>query len=314
MSHIWLALVLIILSSPTPDLKADFHKSLYVLFVVLCKVMFSIQVNDLSDRGEDDAAGKKRWIFYLPKYMGISIPIVLITAGLAVTILASGSIKVILLYIAAILLGLAYSLRPVRFKEHGLWGLFVYSLAAAIIYVLVPWAWFEASLTLLLCLFIAVFSDKWVQIHFHQIVDCQSDLKNGTQTYAVRAGLERTRKSLRFVSLIASFSIIGLLVYVTLFAKQEIQLKTIILAVSTVVVASSGIYVKISKQKIENESYLVKELSWIYLGLTYLAFCVLPPVGFIFFALKEPLMWILVTLSTLSLLGISWHSFRYRYS
>jgi 4-hydroxybenzoate polyprenyltransferase len=276
--------------------------------------MFSIQINDICDKKEDDAAGKMRWIGYLPKYMGIIISILLIMAGLTTVILASGSIKVILSYTATILLGLFYSLRPVRFKERGIWGLFVYALAATIIYVLVPWTWFDSSLILLIFLFSTVMSDKWVQLNFHQIVDYHADLKNGTQTFAVRVGLKRTRSILQLASLFASFSMLSVLVYATFFVIEEKMLQIIILVMSTAIVAVSGIHVKILNKKTKSSSNLIKELPWIYLGLTYLLFCVIPPVGFIFLALKEPLMWIIVVLSALSLLGISLHSISYKYS
>lgn len=314
MSHLWLPLLLIILSSSASDLKTNSISSLYLFFIVLCKVMFSIQINDICDKKEDDAAGKMRWIGYLPKYMGIIISILLIVTGLTTVILASGSIKVILSYTATILLGLFYSLRPVRFKERGIWGLFVYALAATIIYVLVPWTWFDSSLILLIFLFSTVMSDKWVQLNFHQIVDYHADLKNGTQTYAVRVGLKRTRSILRLASLFASFSMLSVLVYATFFVIEEKMLQIIILVMSTAIVAASGIYVRILNKKTKSSSDLIKELPWLYLGLTYLLFCVIPPVGFIFLALKEPLMWIIVVLSALSLLGISLHSIRYKYS
>jgi 4-hydroxybenzoate polyprenyltransferase len=314
MSHLWFPLLLIILAGSTSSLKASAVSSLYLFFVVLCKVMFSIQINDICDKKEDDAAGKTRWIGYLPKYWGIIISIFLAAAGLTTVTLASGSMKVILSYTATLLLGLLYSLRPVRFKERGIWGLFSYALAATIIYVLVPWTWFDSSWILLIFLFVTVMSDKWVQLNFHQIVDYHADLKNETQTFAVRAGLKRTRSILQSASLFASFSMLSVLIYAMFFVIQEKMLLIIILVMSTATVAASGIYVRILNKKTKSSSDLVKELPWIYLGLTYLLFCVLPPVGFIFLALKEPLMWILVVLSTSSLLGISLHSVSYKYS
>lgn len=313
MSHLWFPLLLIILGGSTSSLDASAISSLYLFFVVLCKVMFSIQINDICDKKEDVAAGKTRWIGYLPKYMGIAISILLVVAGLTTLILASGSMKVVLSYTATLLLGLLYSLRPVRFKERGIWGLFVYALAATIIYVLVPWTWFDSSPILLIFLFVTVMSDKWVQLNFHQVVDYNADLKNGTQTFAVRVGLKRTRSILRLASLFASFSILSVLAYAAFFVIEEKILQIIILVVSTTTIAASGIYVRIINKTTKNSSDLVKELPWIYLGLAYLIFCVLPPVGFIFLALKEPLMWITAVLSTSSLLGISLHSISYKY-
>ena len=141
MSHLWLSLSVIIHSYSTFDLKIDFYSSLYLFFVVYCKVMFSIQINDLSDRKEDGAAGKKRWILTLPRSMGVFLSILVIAAGIIVIILASGSILVISSYAATILLALAYSLRPLRFKERGISGIIVYAAAATVIYVIVPWTW-----------------------------------------------------------------------------------------------------------------------------------------------------------------------------
>jgi 4-hydroxybenzoate polyprenyltransferase len=313
MSHLWFPLLLIILAGSPSSLQASALSSFYLFFVVLCKVMFSIQINDICDKKEDDAAGKMRWIGYLPKYWGMIIAIFLVVAGLTIVILASGSMKVILSYTATLLLGLFYSLRPVRFKERGIWGLFVYALAATIIYVLVPWAWFDSSVILLIFLFVTIMSDKWVQLNFHQIVDYNADLKNGTQTFAVRVGLKRTRSILRWASLFASFSMLSVLVYTAFFVIQKKMPQIIILVISTVTVAASGIYVRIQNNTTKSSSELVKELPWIYLGLTYLLFCMLPPIGFFFLALKEPLMWITTILSASSLLGISLHSISYKY-
>lgn len=314
MSHLWLSLVLILLSRSTPDLKADFTASLYLFVVVLCKVMFSLQINDICDRKEDNAEGKKRWINMLPKSIGVLISTIFIAIGFTIVILASGSIKVIAAYTATTLLGLFYSLKPIRFKERGILGIFVYALTATTIYVLVPWTWLNSSLILLFILFIAVMSDKWVQLHFHQIIDYQADYKNGIRTYAVRLGLKRTRSSLQAASFFASLSLVILLIYIVFFMNHVIPLKMIIVAVSTSVVAAAGAYVKNLKKKKRSVTDLVRELPGIYLGLTYLLFYVLPPIGFFFLALKEPLIWVLVILSAFALFGQSFHSIRYKYS
>ncbi|MBN1221956.1 MAG: UbiA family prenyltransferase [Candidatus Aminicenantes bacterium] len=314
MAHLWLSVAAILLSDSHIDLKTGFYGSIFLFFIVLCKVMFSIQVNDLCDQKEDTTAGKKRWIFYVPKSLGIAITMAWAAAGFAIIILTRGSVPVILSYATTILFGLFYSLPPVRFKERGIWGLIVYALAATIIYVLVPWAWFESSLVLLIFLLFTVFTDKWVQLHFHQVVDYQADLKNETQTYAVKKGPEQTRKTLRIASSSASFSMVGLLGYIIFFTQQEALLKMILGASVISVVAASGIYIRMAKKKSKHVSELIRELPWTYLGLTYLVFSVLPPVGFVCLAMKESLMWIIAALSSLSLLGISLHSLKYKYS
>lgn len=287
----------------------NFYSALYLSFAVLCKVMFSIHINDLSDREEDDAAGKKRWILTLPRSMGIFLSILVIAAGIIVVILASGSILVITPYTATILLALAYSLKPLRFKERGISGIIVYAAAATVIYVIVPWTWFGSNPSLLLFLILVVFSDKWVQLHFHQIVDYNVDLKTGTQTYAVRVGLERARATLQIAALAASLLMIGLLSFFLFFLQHGSSIRVVILAIATSIIATSGIFAR----KKKNWSILIQELPWIYLGLTYLTFCLLPPIILAYSALREPLIWILVILSILSFLGISRHSIKYKY-
>jgi 4-hydroxybenzoate polyprenyltransferase len=314
MSHLWLPLFLINYAGVESDLKANFKASLFLFFVVLCKVMFSIQINDICDRKEDDAAGKIRWIGYLPKSIGTIISILLVAVGLTTAFLVSNSWKVILAYSATILLGLFYSLRPVRFKERGGWGLIAYALAATLIYAVVPWMWFESSLVLLIFLFVVVFADKWVQLHFHQVVDYQADLRNRTQTFAVKFGLDRTRKTLRLAAATASLFIMLLIVYSTLFLISETFLQVLAATSVLVILAAAGTYVSILKRKKRHVSDLVKELPWVYLGLTYLAFCILPPIGFTYMAFSEPLMGIIAALSALSLMSISWHSVQYKYS
>lgn len=314
MSHLWLSVAVILLLGSVSDLKEDFFISLYLFFVVLFKVMFSIQVNDLCDKQSDEAVGKRRWIFHLPLFAGIAISLGLIVAGFAIIILTNGSIQVILAYSTSILFGLFYSLPPVRFKERGIWGLMAYALAATLIYVLVPWVWLGSSLVLLVFLVATVYLDKWVQLNFHQIVDYQADLKNQVQTYAVKVGLEQTRNTLRMAALLASLSMLLLLIYILFFSIPETLPKIALAATVILIVAASSIYTRILKKNTKQASDLVRELPWIYLGLTYLVFCLLPPVVFFYLALKEPLMGVVTALSALSLLGISWHSIRYKYS
>jgi 4-hydroxybenzoate polyprenyltransferase len=314
MSHLWFPLALINLAESGADPRANFVASLLLFFVVLCKVMFSIQINDITDREEDAAAGKTRWIGSLPKGIGIFLTMVLAAAGLVIVIAGNGSVKVVLAYLATVLLGLFYSLRPARFKERGIWGLLVYALAATIIYVLVPWLWFNSNLLLLALLVFTVLSDKWVQLNFHQVIDYSADAESGTQTFAVRAGLERARVILKWASRIAALSMLGILVYAAFMVIQDMLLWYVITAVSIATIAASGIYIRMQKRRSDKASDLIKELPGIYLSLTYLLFCLLPPFVYIFLALKEPWMWVIAALSTYSWIGITFHSHGYKYS
>ncbi len=313
MSHLWLPLALLFLSVPTTGLKTAFDNSLALILAVLCKVQFSILVNDLSDHRIDLAVGKKRWITFLPRPAGYMIVMLFLAAGLAAVFLGRGSLRTILAYTASVLLGLSYSLKPLRFKERGTLGLLAYTLSALMIYVLVPWTWFDAGLWQLIFLAVAVGSDKWIQIHFHQVADYPADLKSATRTYAVQAGLERARSSLKRASLIASFCLLSMIAYVIVLTSHSMILAIVLLALTAATIAVSKIYADRSKNpQSPSSSALTRELPWIYLGLTYLVFFVLPPVLFLFSALKEPRIWILVVFSLFSAAGTSWQSLRYQ--
>ena len=59
----------------------------------------------------------------------------------------------------------------------------------------------------------AVFSDKWVNLHFHQIVDHQSDSSAQTRTYAVEVGPERARQTLLPLAYLSSLIMLATLAY-----------------------------------------------------------------------------------------------------
>ncbi len=312
MSHLWLPLALLLSSVPTTGLKTAFNSSLPLILAVFCKVQFSILINDLGDRRADLAAGKKRWITFLPERLGDIIVILFLAGGVIAVFLGRGSLPTILAYAASVLFGLSYSVRPLRFKERGILGLLIYALSALCIYVMVPWTWFNARLWQLIFLTAAVGSDKWIQIHFHQVVDYHADLKSGTRTYAVQAGLQRARSALKTAAFIATFCLLSATVYVIVLARDRgIRVVLLVLAAATII--ASKVYTHRSKNpKSDSSSALTRELPWIYLGLTYLVFFALPPVLFLFFALKEPWIWALVAFSVFSAAGTSWQSLRYQ--
>jgi len=312
-STLWLPLALFMWSSFNDDLRAGFILSLYLIVAVQSWGMACILVNDLSDIEEDSGAGKDRWISNLSGNQGISIVIIAFIVGLLSIIIATGDMGTIIFYIAGSIMGSLYSMEPVRFKERGILGLLVYSLSTGLIYVLVPWMIFKSGVTLLGLLFLAVMLDKWVNLHFHQIVDYQVDFHVGIRTYAARAGIDLTRRSLRVVSLLASLSMITTIVFIIFLFKQETVWWIIIAGTSIVVVSAVGIYVKYLKEKSEDVSDLIRELPWLYLGLTYLLFRMLPPVIFTYLAIKEPIIWILAAISFLSLIAESRYTIRYKY-
>lgn len=152
-STLWLPLALFMYSDAIDDLKAAFILSLYLMLAVQCWGMACTLVNDISDIKEDSAAGKKRWITNLSENNGRLIVIIVFVIGLLSIIFSKSSSGTLISYIAASAVGALYSIKPLRFKERGILGLYVYSLSVALIYVLVPWMMFKSGTILLSLLF-----------------------------------------------------------------------------------------------------------------------------------------------------------------
>jgi 1,4-dihydroxy-2-naphthoate octaprenyltransferase len=249
----------------------------------------------------------------LPEGLGILVCTLTIFIGSLTVVVASRSLPAIGAYAATILLALFYSARPVRFKQRGILGPIVYAASATIVFVLVPWTWLSSDTWLLAFLCIAVASDKWIQLHFHQVLDFQADRGAGTRTFAVRIGLENARLALRATAFFASLCLLSLLAYTLSVLEPHPTGQVLVVLTSAAVVASCAAYVRVGKKRPHDATALVSELPWIYLALTYLLFCALPPLGFLLLAFAEPLVWPLVLLSGMSSMGLSLQLLRYEY-
>jgi hypothetical protein len=214
-------------------------------------------------------------------------------------------------FTATALLGILYSLKPVRFKERGIWGIWAYSLSAAILHALVPWALFRPALWLLPLLFSVVLAEKLAQIFFHQVVDFDSDRADKVRSYAGVAGRGKAERALRLALNIAIAADLVLLFYVLFEMKGQPLFFWLIGLAVIVAIGGSAIYVKIISKKYKTATALTQTLPWTYLGLSHVLFYALPPLLFLALALSEPEMWILAALSTLTFLGVSVNYFFY---
>ncbi|HWR97373.1 MAG TPA: UbiA family prenyltransferase [Candidatus Methanoperedens sp.] len=313
MSHLWLPCALILAVAPGEAAKAGLVGVLLLTVAVLCKVQFSILVNDLSDREDDRAAGKRRWVASLPPRVGGAVVAAVLAAGFLAVFLG-GRPWALVAYAASALLGLAYSVRPCRCKERGAAGLAVYALSATLVYVVVPWAWLGARPAPVLIALVAVGLDKVVQILFHQVVDHAADLERGTSTYAVRVGLDRARATLRRAVALTCVALAGLVGFVLRESFASPARLFALLALAAVVLAASRWHAGRSRAAAGARSTaLVRELPWSYLGLAYLAFHALPPVILALAAGEDRGLWTLALLSGLTLVVVSGQSLRYRH-
>ncbi len=311
MSQVWLPLGLILLSGTGLNPRAQLGASLLLLFAVLSKGLSSILINDLTDREIDQRAGKERWIAALPLAAGIFIPGVLLASGFLALLKAGGGMLVLTSFSATALLGILYSLKPVRFKERGIWGILAYSLSAAILNALVPWALFRPAGYLLSLLLIVILAEKLVQILFHQINDFDSDRADKVMSFAVTAGRERAEQALRLVLNIAVAVDLVVMFYLLFETRGRPLFFALISLACLLGAGASATYVRIISKKLGTSTKLTEMLPWSYLGLSYGVFYLLPPLLFLALSLRDPLNWVLLALSSLSLLGVSINYFFY---
>ncbi len=302
---LWLPLSVLFSVQQKINIENEWAVCLWLFVASVCRTQATILANNLADRKEDHAAGKLHWITLLNPVAGAAVVIGLLTLGAAVFFFAHERI-VLAIYIAASLLGMSYSLRPIRFKDRGLAGLIVYGMYAVLAYVVVPWAWLGNGLSVVTLLSAAVFLDRWVNLHFHQIIDFDVDAKSACRTYVVRIGLERARRELRWVAFAASASMIVVL------ASLLSQTTRSAIGITAVLAVAAGMYASIARRT-ENSSCLIREVPSHYLGLTLALFRILPILLFIRLAVASSTMWIPTVVAAVTLMLESYLSFKYKY-
>ncbi len=282
-----------------------------ISLVVTCWLLISILFNDIADSRDDYISGKMRWINRLSPVLRALILLLLLGIGLGTLQLSLSSNSTTWIFVAAVVTGFFYSVKPLRLKERGIWGLLTYSLACALGYCVIPWTWLTANWELLLLLAPAVFLDKWVNLHFHQVVDYESDLKMGTKTYAVLVGPDYARKTLKWISGLTSLWLIGVFMYVALLLPA--WRAVIIPAIGTTVLACGFYIFIIRRQSSGKKTSLVRELSWLYLGLTYAILRILPLILVVRLSFRDPSMWAAVAFTVVILMVEFWFFLRYHY-
>lgn len=312
MGQIWLPLSLILLSGSRLALRSELQASLFLVCAVLSKGLSSILFNDLADRRIDGRAGKERWITTLPSPAGALIPVLLLASGFPALVLAGGGLPVLAAFTITAVLGVLYSFKPVRFKDRGPWGVLAYALSAAILHAVVPWTLFRPAFWVLPLLFIVVMGDKLVQILFHQVLDFDSDHREKVGSFAVKAGLDKAKKTLRLIlyfALAADATLLGASLF--LVAGKQSSFLWLIGPACLFGILAAGLYARIISKRARTSTALTERLPWLFLGTTYVLFYLLPPLLFITLALRAPEMGILAALSALFSLGMSLNFFFY---
>lgn len=310
LSHLWLPLAFLLSSRPSDRTGPAWASFFLVCFVLVCWIQASILANDLADRRDDRAADKSRWITRLRPGCGAAVVAVLAGTGMALGCLADKPVEASVAYAIAMALTLLYSIPPVRFKARGWLGLLTYSAACGIAFVALPCAWLGSQPVAVAALAPAVVLDKWVNLHFHQIVDYQSDLKHGVMTYVVASGIARARRTLKWAAGLASLSLLGALLFVVLSLRTGLGAFS---AAALVVLLAVAIYCTVRLRRLSRASVLLQELPGSYLGLTYVVLRLLPLYLMARLTLREPSMGLAFGLAAMLISWESWRAFRYRY-
>jgi 4-hydroxybenzoate polyprenyltransferase len=314
MGQIWLPLGLILVTGTRLAPSARLASSLYLLCAVLSKGLSGILINDLADRDIDRRAGKKRWITAVPVPAGVTIAVLLVAIGYLALIRAGGGVAALLSFTATVMVGILYSLKPVRFKERGGWGVIAYVLSASILHALVPWVLFRPPWWLLPALFLVIAGEKLVQILFHQIIDFESDREDQVKSFAVKVGRGKAERVLHSILAVVLAVDAAVLIYLLLAVRENPLVFWLACLASILGLGGAGLYSGIISKKLSTTTELTERLPWTYLGFSYLLFYGLPPLLYLSLAWSEPEMLILAALSVLSLVGMSVNFFYYHHN
>jgi 4-hydroxybenzoate polyprenyltransferase len=306
---IWLPIAVLLAEKPAGD-APSLAALAAIALVVITWIFLSTLTNDLSECGQDSAAGKQRWICATPPLVAYGIVMALPVGGWTILIVSPSPSGAKWAYGLAALFGVIYSLKPLRLKERGLWAIAAYSLSCSLAYAVLPWAWLKSIGTAIIFLWAAVFCDKWVNLHFHQVIDREADTGGGIRTYAVRASLEKARRSLRWSAGAASAALLALFLYIILAFPDE---RALIGFAAGIFAAGWAVYILRDDVRQTGNHALLRELPWHYLGLTLFVLRILAVILWAILALKTQSLWPAFAVVTVATAAETWLSFRYRY-
>ena len=270
--------------------ESEILSTFFLIFLTVASwLMTCILANDISDSRDDRAAGKQRWINRLPRTARILITAFFLGLGPGILLLSKAPAGTWPAYCGAVVLGLSYSLKPLRLKGAGIRGILAYSMSCAVAYVFIPWTWLSSRWELLLVLAPAVFLDKWVSIHFHQVMDFEADHAQNIKTYAVLVGAERARRNLRRLARLASLWLVIVLVVAAFL--QPLRWGAAALAITGAVVLLGGLWIRMTYKSPAKTPSLVRELPWYYSASAYAVFRILPLILIFRLSLEAPSLW-----------------------
>ncbi|RZN40558.1 MAG: hypothetical protein EFT35_02805 [Methanophagales archaeon ANME-1-THS] len=303
MSYDFHILLLAILYNLVTVNDFGFLDSLLLISLYGFYLMFGFLINDYFDRAVDIAAGKKRTIQELPEFMFILINC-LVFSIIIVHVVHFLLLKKVLFSIilsSSIFWGFFYCAPPLRFKSRGIVGIIINGLTEKTLPVLAVFAVFDHFEIDTFLFVITSFSIHISEILTHQILDYESDLKTGINSYVRRIGIERSLTIFRtVVSPVSGILIIMLCILISLKVPSAAILLVITLLTYIV------LFLMIANGRIKREEKIVP----LYLSCLYILLNnVFPPFLALILSLRSPLN----TAFLLVALGSQYYVAKHRY-
>lgn len=195
---------------------------LFVLSAVAIGAVYVSLINDITDIEEDRSAGKRTGIMGVPSRWRWIFPVICLAGGTAVCWYLWPDWHSTIWYVMAWISFSLYSIRPFRFKQRGIWGVFADAGGAhlfpslfvvSVIFYQIPE---QANVGWELSVGIWSFSYGIRGILWHQFIDRENDRDTGVRTFAslmAQSGARRFEWPLLGIELLAFGS---MLMYINL--------------------------------------------------------------------------------------------------
>ena len=167
------------------SIRVDVTGCFIFLSAAACLLTAGYTMNDVGDAQLDKIAGRSG----MPtRNHSLFVSIAALITSLVLIGTISNGILPCLITTGTIIIGLEYSLPPLRFKERGIWGVIVGSATQRplifLIFVVIIWEWNWLSAVLAIWLFFG----GMLGMLGHQIIDYHNDLISGARTFVARHG------------------------------------------------------------------------------------------------------------------------------
>ncbi len=178
-------------------------------------------INDLADKDLDARHGKSNTFAEDSRVKAILVVSLFFLISVFLGLNFVGNRFFLILWLSWAAVATSYSVKPIRLKERGAWGLYPVVVAQRVLPVLIIFSAFGHGNPLDVTLFTAYIFFRGLSSDLnHQIEDYQKDRVSGTTTYAVKSGEQRSLDLFR-LSLRLERGLLGLCLLVMYLSLQD---------------------------------------------------------------------------------------------